>query len=438
MTVNVCLVCLNHFNNELSSVSSDTEQNDNSLIRKKFLKFAQNYLQLSSDTADHFPKIFEKESFCEKCELAVISPICQVYQEYLSTQLRLSWELGQLAKLLDNSKHSTGLKESRFSKLKSLSLQLGIDGVFGVNEFRALLTEKCYLKRNETLSFIPLKRCKTPTKTTAKLDSAFQNSCKNSATVPVSQDEDNMKIETDSAYGDNDTDCPLSDPLAIDEPDSMHLPENGGPIPDYPKSCSPNEEGFEMDVEKRLMKIKICHDADEDQRLVQTREEIDIDNDTKLEMRIIQNEEKFICPQCPANFPRRANLNIHLAKTHPSLEQQYKGKTCQICWKKFPTRTQLRNHVRCVHVGRRHNCSFCNASFKLEFHLKQHIATIHKPKPASCKLCGKILKHSKYLKVHMAAVHPDPANQLNWPKCPKCKKSFFRKSNLQKHMRICI
>ncbi|ODM87926.1 hypothetical protein Ocin01_18756 [Orchesella cincta] len=50
------------------------------------------------------------EVFCEKCELVLINPICQVYSQLLATQLRLSWELecsspfsvGNIQTLIDN------------------------------------------------------------------------------------------------------------------------------------------------------------------------------------------------------------------------------------------------------------------------------------------------------------------------------------------------
>ncbi|CAL8137026.1 unnamed protein product [Orchesella dallaii] len=426
MTVNVCLVCLNHFEKEPSSVSPP-EHNDNSLLLKRFLKFAQNYLQISSDTEEYFPKSLERESFCEKCELAVISPICQVYQEFLSNQLRLSWELGQLGKLLDNSKQSTGSVESKFSKLKSLSLQLGFDGVSVMNEFRTLLTEKCKLKIKETLSLIPLQRCKTPTKPAAAVRSS-ENSVTNLAevaTVPVSHDENNLKIEGESLYSDNEDEDDFSEPLSLDATDPLHLHEDAGPITDDPKSCSTKEDGVEMSAEKRQrrkqkIKIKICHDDD---------------NDTKLETRLIQNQENFMCCYCQKSFIRRAYLNIHIAKSHP--QQQYRGKNCTICLRKFPTREKLKSHFHSVHEGRRHSCSYCNASFKLKCHLKAHISSVHKPEHASCKVCGKVLKNMKYLKEHIACSHPDPAKQKYWPKCPNCKKQFYRKTNLQRHMRIC-
>ncbi|CAL8137030.1 unnamed protein product [Orchesella dallaii] len=442
MTVNVCLVCLNHFENEPSSISP--EHIDNSLLLKRFLKFAQNYLQISSDTDEYFPTSLERESFCKKCELAVINPICQVYQEYLSTQLRLSWELGQLGKLLDNSKQSTGSVESKFSKLKSLSLQLGIDGVSGMNEFRTLLTEKCKLKGKETLPFIPFQRCKTPAKTAAAVRSS-ENYVTNlageeMATVPVSHDENHVKIEVQSLYYHNEDDDDLFfEPSSLNATDPLHLHEDAGPVTDYPESCSTTEQGVELSVEQISIKNEICPDdednTDPDPRLVQTREEFDTDNDTTFEMGLIQNPETSICPYCQKSFPRRANLNVHIAKVHP--EQQYRGKTCTICFREFPTRQKLQGHFRSVHEGRRYSCSFCNASFKIKCHLKAHIASIHKPEPASCNLCGKVLKNIKYLKEHMAAVHPDPAKKQNWPKCPKCNKSFFRKTQIQQHMRSC-
>jgi len=82
--------------------------------------------------------------FCEKCEVTVIQPICKIYVELISAQLRLSCELGQLGKLLENSQRSITDKISLFH-MQTLSNQLGIENVIDVEAFRTLLTQKCKL-----------------------------------------------------------------------------------------------------------------------------------------------------------------------------------------------------------------------------------------------------------------------------------------------------
>ncbi|CAL8137034.1 unnamed protein product [Orchesella dallaii] len=448
MTVNVCLVCLNHFENEPSSISSEYNDN-NSLLLNRFLKFVQNYLQISSDAKQFFPKTIdiERESFCEKCELAVITPICQVYLEFLSAQLRLSWELGQLARLLDKSKDSavSELKESTASKMESLSLQLGIEEVSGVNEFRTLLTEKCKLKGKETSLFIPLQRCKT---STTPLKTGFGTRCDyetyvtslpEEATVPVSQHEHNLEWEKESLYDDNiANDDRVSESLDLEANDSSQLPMDSSPNFDSLESCAIKKEGTEMNTEKRLIKIEIYHDNHEDNsQLLETREEFDIDTNSKLEMRQfkkIQNQENYTCPHCPKKFPQKARLNMHIGRMHP---QHRSEKHCKICSISFLTPGRLETHMRQVHGGRPFPCKHCKSSFKLINHLRQHIASVHKPQLCKCKHCGKILKTKRYLLEHIAHHHPQPGFKQSWPKCPKCKKQFFRKDHLQRHVLTC-
>jgi len=78
----------------------------------------------------------------------VINPICQLYLDLLSTQLWLSWELGQLERLLESSQQYTFEKLSEIN-MKMLANQLGMMNVIDVEEFRRLLTEKCKLWANK-------------------------------------------------------------------------------------------------------------------------------------------------------------------------------------------------------------------------------------------------------------------------------------------------
>ncbi|ODM93327.1 hypothetical protein Ocin01_13357 [Orchesella cincta] len=145
MSDTVCLVCLKtvqSFDGE--SLQVDTTDTP---ILTKFLKFVENYLQISPTT-----KIIPTgvDTFCERCELAVVNPICQVYLELLSAQLRLSWELEQLGKLMKNAKCSTD-KQSELENVQLLARQLGMDSVGQLEEFRNALARKCHVRRQEVL-----------------------------------------------------------------------------------------------------------------------------------------------------------------------------------------------------------------------------------------------------------------------------------------------
>ncbi|ODM86831.1 hypothetical protein Ocin01_19851 [Orchesella cincta] len=123
------------------------------------MSFAQNYLEISSSVAMQqlLKTRSETDAFCEKCELAVINPICKVYLELLSAQLRLSWELERLGKLLENSQSD---QQEGDTNLEILVGQLGIENVEQFEEFRKLLAKKCELKRNEAIpNVLLMSRC---------------------------------------------------------------------------------------------------------------------------------------------------------------------------------------------------------------------------------------------------------------------------------------
>jgi len=146
MKVCVCLVCLRaidgtHFDSE---TEGEREKNEGVPLLTRFLKFVGNFLQVKPVTIGQLSQIKGGDCFCEKCELAVVNPICQLYLDLLSTHLRLSWQVGQLGKLLETSESSTS-DELRSLNLKALINQLGIENVAPLKEFRSLLAEKCKL-----------------------------------------------------------------------------------------------------------------------------------------------------------------------------------------------------------------------------------------------------------------------------------------------------
>jgi len=142
MKVCVCLLCL-----RATDIDCEIEvkKNEGTSLLTRFLKFAENYLNVSTVQAKQLSGTGgnegERPAFCEKCKLAVISPICQLYTDLLTTQLRLSWELGRMGKLMEESQRSTS-DDLRSMNLKVLTSQLGIPNM---EEFRCLLSQKCKL-----------------------------------------------------------------------------------------------------------------------------------------------------------------------------------------------------------------------------------------------------------------------------------------------------
>jgi len=148
MKVSVCLVCLKAIDiKNLSQNEGNSPKNSEGVpLLTEFLKFTNNYLhisalattQLSGDNGENEQV---QDNFCEKCELALTNPICQLYLDLLGTKLRLSWELGQLGKISETSQHSTS-DTLREMNMNTLSFQLGMEKVEDVKELK-LLTKKC-------------------------------------------------------------------------------------------------------------------------------------------------------------------------------------------------------------------------------------------------------------------------------------------------------
>jgi len=139
----VCLVCLRTFDKK----QDDPEASQRLPLLTKFLKFAENYLQVSTVATKHlFKNNSSREGgeniFCEECETEVVNPICQRYLDLLSLQLRLAEDLCHLGKLLQTSEQSTSEK-LRMMNMKALTNQLGMENVSDVEEFRRLLAQKC-------------------------------------------------------------------------------------------------------------------------------------------------------------------------------------------------------------------------------------------------------------------------------------------------------
>jgi len=143
----VCLVCLQTFHGFTSYGESQVQQKCGSGRAprpplSKLLKLAENYLQISFAATQQSLTTGEYEAICDNCEETIIDPIYKRYLNPLSAQARLSSELNQLSKALEDSR-SSGTERVRGKNMKMLANQLGISDSTQIEEFRSLLAEKC-------------------------------------------------------------------------------------------------------------------------------------------------------------------------------------------------------------------------------------------------------------------------------------------------------
>ena len=83
-----------------------------------------------------------------------------------------------------------------------------------------------------------------------------------------------------------------------------------------------------------------------------------------------------------------------------------KGQVCDTCGKSFAEVTNLRKHIRQIHLGEKIFCPQCMRGFSQASNLKTHINTVHNgQKNHICDSCGKSFSQATNLKTHIKKAH---------------------------------
>ena len=128
-----------------------------------------------------------------------------------------------------------------------------------------------------------------------------------------------------------------------------------------------------------------------------------------------KNQKCFICDHVTTG-PKL--LELHIAKVH-------EGKTlfsCDKCDKGYSTASKLKEHVQCIHEGRKHLCDTCGKGYIHKKALTDHINVIHnkfKRKTHLCSICGKDYNIKWALEQHMASIHNEGILDKKY-KCDIC------------------
>ena len=107
------------------------------------------------------------------------------------------------------------------------------------------------------------------------------------------------------------------------------------------------------------------------------------------------NQKLFICSVCNRGFPRKSQLEVHMAS-----HQTFKPYRCLECGKSFTQKTRLKTH-QSVHTGERpFSCKICGKMFSRQDNCTRHERFHSGLRPYSCGQCGKSFTVLGNLRIH--------------------------------------
>ncbi|XP_061727913.1 zinc finger protein OZF-like [Cydia pomonella] len=141
-----------------------------------------------------------------------------------------------------------------------------------------------------------------------------------------------------------------------------------------------------------------------------------------------KSEKSYACEICQKKFPYPSSLRNH--KVTHSGEKRFK---CELCGIKCSTEKNLKHHVFNHMNDRPFSCDICNRQFVRERYLISHKLSHTGEKPFECEICGKRLKHKRTLVDHLRTHEGYSHEKLL--SCDFCEIKFSRKSHLTIHER---
>ncbi|KAK7096666.1 uncharacterized protein [Littorina saxatilis] len=141
-----------------------------------------------------------------------------------------------------------------------------------------------------------------------------------------------------------------------------------------------------------------------------------------------RNPNRYACPKCYRCFPFRGMLTQHMA-TH----NVKRPNRCTQCGASFTTKVNLREHMDAAHpTPKTYKCTLCSASFAKPNGLTFHLRRAHNGAMFSCGECGRQFRRLTQIKQHQLSAHTERERPHV---CELCNKGFYHKGGLSDHMR---
>ncbi|XP_066939920.1 uncharacterized protein [Macrobrachium rosenbergii] len=144
-----------------------------------------------------------------------------------------------------------------------------------------------------------------------------------------------------------------------------------------------------------------------------------------------------VCEYCQKEFSERIHLICHRRKEHPeSIEAQKARYSCSECGMKFLIRGNLVRHSK-AHEREKHakphECDICGKVLGNKYSLATHIKS-HSGGTFKCSACDKTFVSKYTLQDHVRRIHEEFGYGRD-KVCKQCNRSFFKKSELDYHMK---
>ncbi|KAK0070211.1 oocyte zinc finger protein XlCOF6 [Biomphalaria pfeifferi] len=137
----------------------------------------------------------------------------------------------------------------------------------------------------------------------------------------------------------------------------------------------------------------------------------------------------YECSYCSIIVTDYPSLSLH-SKTCPSPSCSM---ICLTCGDKFPSKPEMRLHLKFMHSHKTFGCKFCDMMFSSSSGLLSHTKAKHKPDPKTlCQICGQAFHNRANLDGHMN-MHMG----LKPFKCKKCGKCYGHSKSLMTHEKNC-